>query len=136
MPYVKALREIRVVTQNGDSAIISAREPKQIPQRLLEAALAAGCAQCDADGKLILEDVPPPKVDADDIPFLDVEARKDPDKRKKVLTLAIQHVYKRNDKADFKGDGMPRNAAVEALVRFPVSNPEIMEILEKLEAQQ
>lgn len=133
MPFVKSLREVRVVTTNGDSAIIPAREAKQIPERLLSAAFAAGCVQCDEAGKLMLDDVPAPKVDADDIPFLDVEARKDADKRKKVITLAIQHVYKRNDKADFKADGFPRNAAVEALVRFPVGNAEIMEVLEKLD---
>lgn len=134
MPYVKSLREVRIVTLNGDSAIVPAREAKEIPERLLTAAYAVGCVQCDKDGKLILEEVPPPKVDADDIPFLSVEERKDQDKRRKVITLAIQHIYKRNDKADFKGDGFPRNSAIETLVRFPVANAEIMEVLEKLEA--
>lgn len=135
MPFVKALREIRIVTLQGDSAIVPARTPKEIPQRLVEAALNAGCALCDADGKILLDDVGPPKVDADDIPFLNVEDRKDSTKRKAVIKMAIQHVYKRNDKADFKADGLPRNSAIETLVRFPVPNAEIMEILEKLEAE-
>lgn len=135
MPYVKSLREVRVITTHGDSVIIPPREPKFVPDRLLEEVLAAGCAQCDEHGNLILGDIPEPKIDADDIPFLSVAERKDTEKRRKVITLAIQHIYKRNDKADFKGDGLPRNAAVEALVRFPVSNAEIMEVLEKLEAE-
>lgn len=133
MPYVKSLREVRIITTHGDSAIVPAREPKYVSDRLVEAALAAGCVQCDESGKLILGEVPPPKMDADDIPFLSVEERKDVDKRKAVIKLAIQHVYKRNDRNDFKGDGFPRNAAIETLVRFPVANGEIMEVLEKLE---
>lgn len=133
MPYVKALKEIRIITTNGDSAIIPPREPKLIPDRLLEAALTAGCVQCDEKGKILLDEIPPPKIDADDIPFLSVEERKDPDRRKAVIKHAILHVYKRNDQADFRGDGYPRNAAIEALVRFPVSNAEIMEILEQLD---
>lgn len=133
MPYVKSLREVRVITMNGDSVIVPARQPKEIPQRLVEACIAAGCALCDKDGKIVFDELPAPKVDADDIPFLNVEERKDPAKRKAVLGLAIQHVYKRNDKKDFKGDGLPRNQAIEELVRFPVSNAEIMEVLEKFE---
>lgn len=134
MPYVKSLREVRVITIHGDSAIVPPNQAKEIPPRLLEAAIAAGCAQCDENGKLILGDIPEPKVDADDIPFLSVDERKDVEKRKKVIMLAIQHIYKRNDRADFKADGFPRNSAVETLVRFPVGNAEIMEVLEQLEA--
>lgn len=133
MPYVKALREVRVITVNGDSVIVPPREPKFVPDRLLEAAISAGCAQCKEDGTLILDELPEPKVDADDIPFLSVEERKDAAKRAHVIKLAILHVYKRNDRSDFKSDGFPRNSAIETLVRFPVANSEIMEILEKLE---
>lgn len=133
MPHVKALREVRIITTHGDSAIIPPREAKFVTDRLLEAAIAAGCVPCDESGKILLDEVPAPKVDADDIPFLSVEERKDPDKRRAVIKLAVLHVYKRNDRADFKGDGFPRNAAIEALVRFPVANGEIMEILEKLD---
>jgi hypothetical protein len=135
MPHVKSLREVRIVTTNGDSAIVTPRVAKYVPERLLAAALAAGCAQCTEDGKIILDDIPAPKVDADDIPFLSVDERKDPDKRRAVIKLAVLHVYKRNDKADFKGDNTPRNSAIETLVRFPVSNAEIIEILEKLDDQ-
>jgi hypothetical protein len=134
MPYVKSLREVQIITTDGDSVIIPAREPKQIPDRLVKAALAHGCVLCDEKGKIILDEVPEPKVDADDIPFLSVEERRDPVKRQKVITLAIQHVYKKNDRADFRVDGLPRNQAIEQLVRFPVANSEIMEILEKMDA--
>lgn len=136
MPYVKSLREVRVITVHGDSVIVPPNQAKEIPARLLEAAISAGCAQCDEKGKLILGEIPEPKVDADDIPFLSVEERKDVALRQKVIKLAIQHIYKRNDRSDFKGDGFPRNNAVETLVRFPVGNAEIMEVLEQLEAAE
>lgn len=134
MPFVKALRETRVITMNGDSVIVPAKTPKEIPHRLVEPCLAAGCVMCDAEGEIIFAELPEPKFDADDIPFLNVEQRKDRAKRKAVIKMAIQHIYKRNDKADFKADGLPRNDAVQQLTRFPVSNPEIMEVLEQLEA--
>lgn len=133
MPHVYSLRETRVTTLHGDSVIIEARKPKEVTARLLPDCIAAGCVTCDADGKILLDDIPEPKVAADDIPFLTVEERSDTTKRQKVIRMALEHLYKVNDKADFKGDGLPRNGSVEKLVRFPVSNPEIMEVMQKLE---
>lgn len=134
MPFVKSLREVRVVTTSGDSAIIPARQAKWVSDRLLPAVLEAGCVQCDEDGNIIFDDIPEPKVDADDIPFLSVEERQDPAKRKRVIKLALLHIYKRDNKADFKADGMPRNSAVQELVRFPVGNAEIVDVLDELES--
>jgi hypothetical protein len=133
MPHVYSLREVRVITSHGDSVIVEARKPKEITSRLLSDCISAGCVECDENGKIMLSDVPPPKVAADDIPFLSVEERADTDKRRKVIRMALLHLYKVNDKADFKADGLPRNGSVEKLVRFPVSNAEVTDILEQLE---
>ena len=134
MPYVKSLRDVRVTTEGGHVANIPANIPTLVADPLVPAAQAAGCVTCDQFGKIVdvtglavIED-----IKDDEIPFLPPEDRDDPEKRERVIKLAVVKCFKKNDREDFNSTGLPKVGAIQRMIGFTVAGVEIAAVVETL----
>jgi hypothetical protein len=137
MPYVKSLRPVRIATLSGHVVDVVAMKPTFVPAPAYEEARAAGCVMCDEHGKIIVEDGLGSAAlhdDPDEIPFLPPEERDVPEKRVRVIKLAVLKCFKRNSREDFGANGVPKAQVVTRMIGFQVTAGEVAEATEALKS--
>jgi hypothetical protein len=135
MAYIKSLRDVIIDTRDGHMIRVKAREVKYIPDSVLPRALEKGCFETTKEGQLIIGEDVEHSIPVDEIPVLSQEERDDPEKRQKVLVMAIARLYQENDRNKFTSNNTPKVRAVEALVAFPTTGSEVAKALEVYQAQ-
>lgn len=137
MPYVKSLRSVRIATLSGHVVDIPAMRPTFVPDPAYEEARANGCVMCDEHGKIVIEDGLSSAAlhdDPDEIPFLPPEERDIPEKRSRVVKLAVLKCFKRNNREDFGTNGVPKAQVVTRMIGFQVTAGEVAEATEALKS--
>jgi len=137
MPYVKSLRTVRVAAKSGHIFTVEAMKPMWCPAIAVPDAKAAGCVECDEHGKIVLEDglqTIDLHEDKDEIPFLPPEERDIPEKRKRVIHLAVVKCFKRNNRDDFASNGVPKANVITRMIGFQVTAAEVAEVTETLKS--
>lgn len=135
MPYVKSLRDVRIASLKGYIVLVKAGVPTHIPDAIVPEAQALGCVTCDDKGRIMVGDETAElAADAapDEVPFLPPEERDDPEKRARVIGLAVAKCYRRNDRNDFTKTNVPKASAITRLVGFPVGNDEVAAAVEQM----
>lgn len=135
MPYIKSLRDLRIASKTGHVVLVKALAPKWIPDEILGEAQALGCVTCDEHGKIVIADglnATDLIADPDEIPFLSPEDREIPEKRKRVVTMAVLKCFKRNQREDFSSNGVPKAAVITRMIGFQVTAGEVADATEEL----
>lgn len=135
MPYVKSLRDVRIASLSGHVVEVEALVPTFVPKPLLAEAQMMGCVQCDEHGKIVVDDglkTAPLHEEKDEIPFLPPEEREIPEKRQRVIRMAVVRVFKKNDRTDFGSSGVPKAVVIQRMIGFPVTAGEVAEATEAL----
>ncbi len=116
MPKMLSLRNFRLASITGHVALFTANEPMDVPDALVQEAMAAGC-------------VP---VNADDIPFYEDVGRAQVefqgDIRRSTIYLAVQSVMVGNEIKNFDGGGVPKHDLISDRLGFMVSRDEVRAI--------
>jgi hypothetical protein len=113
MPYMKSLREFRLASTAGHVVQVHADRPTFIPDPLVPEALALGMVVVDEDEiSTELDETAEPVelIEEDD----DGESGEEETSQEEYLNQALMRIIVREDPDDFKGDGYPKVARVNA----------------------
>lgn len=119
MPEFVSLRSFRLESVTGHTAVFEANVPRNIPQALIPAAMAAGCVPADAADTPFHDDTSRAKVEFNG------------DIRASMVYLAIKALVEKNNSKDFDGGGTPKTAAVNALIGYEVRRQEVVDLFQQ-----
>jgi hypothetical protein len=138
MAFITARKDLYVITKMGHSFRVTAKTPKEVPDIVLDAALEAGCVECDAVGNLILRDdvqetetaaapLEPNEALLAEVPVLSAEDRQDEEKRRDAVVAAIKYLLEVGDPKDFRKDNTPKAASLARVLGFDVTVSELLQ---------
>lgn len=115
MPFMKLRRNYRLATTKGHSIQFEANEPAWVPPACVADAVAIGAEATDATE---IDVTPQPAPSPNSGPA-------DAASREQDIMGAINLLVARNDREDFTGGGLPKLAAVVALIGYKTDKKEL-----------
>lgn len=117
MPLMKLRRAFRLATVKGHSVIFHPDTPTFVPTSIVADAVAIGAETVEGD--VDVTPLPPPAANT---------GPADATLRENDLLAAINTVIARNDRDEFNAGGVPKPAAVAAIVGYKVDKREVTEV--------
>lgn len=111
-----SLRNYRLSSTLGHTLVFAAGVPRDVPDSLVQEAMAAGCAMTNAADQPFLDDVVKPKFALEG------------DIRRSVIYLAIASITHENKTKNFDAGGFPKSAVVSTRAGFDVSASEVQAV--------
>ena len=124
MPKMISLRTFRLSTTAGYIVNVVAREPFDVPQNAMQAAMEAGCVPVDAEDAPVFEDKSRAVVEFQG------------DTKRSLVWLVIDSLVKSNNVKDFNGAGKPKHEAVADRLGFTVAQDYVEKIHQEYMTEQ
>lgn len=118
MPMMKLHRSYRLATLKGHSIQFAAGVPTFVPPSVVADAIAIGAEAADGEAYDVTPQ-PPPAAN---------NGPSDAAKREQDIMAAINTITVRNDRDEFNAGGVPKPAAVAAVVGYKVDKREVTEV--------